>query len=572
MSLGYGNLIVFEGVDGVGKTTLAQALAHYLQTVQIPSEYRSFPGRELGTLGFHIYDLHHNLKKYDVLEVNPLSLQMLHVAAHIDEISERIRPALHQGTSIILDRFWWSTLVYGRAAGVKERQLRNILRAELEEWKSIQPRISFLITRKASLRIETDEQVRTKWTSLNAMYKRLAEDEQKKYPVVVIENEGSFEGALAQVLAALEAVGGIAPTTEHQALQADAENSPLQLSFTLQEASETSSFRLFRHSNISPAKPSEVFDTYWQFAAERQEVFFRRYEGHFFPWTADPILQQHKFTNAYRASDRVSQYLIRKVIYEGDQSADEVFFRTLLFKFFNRIESWERLLHHFGHISFEDYSFESYDAVLTEAIERGEKLFSAAYIMPSGSSSYGYTRKHRNYLRLLEQLMKDDAPKRIANMRRMRDGFEFLRSYPTMGDFLAYQFIIDINYSELTDFSEMEFVIPGPGARDGIRKCFISLGGLNEADIIRVMAERQQEEFERLGIKFRTLWGRPLQLIDCQNLFCEVDKYARVAHPGVSGVSGRTRIKQKYQQRLNEIDYWYPPKWGINDRIQGSIE
>ena len=45
------------------------------------------------------------------------------------------------------------------------------------------------------------------------------------------------------------------------------------------------------------------------------------------------------------------------------------------------------------------------------------------------------------------------------------------------------------------------------------------------------MAENQEDEFARRGIEFQTLWGRPLQLIDCQNLFCEVDKYARVYHP-----------------------------------------
>jgi len=34
-----------------------------------------------------------------------------------------------------------------------------------------------------------------------------------------------------------------------------------------------------------------------------------------------------------------------------------------------------------------------------------------------------------------------------------------------VGYFLAYQFITDINYSTLTDFSEMEFTVPGPGTR-----------------------------------------------------------------------------------------------------------
>jgi hypothetical protein len=63
------------------------------------------------------------------------------------------------------------------------------------------------------------------------------------------------------------------------------------------------------------------------------------------------------------------------------------------------------------------------------------------------------------------------------------------------------------------------------------------------------------------------LWGRPLQLIDCQNLFCEVDKYARVAHPEAAGLTGRTRSKQKFAAQAQPIEFWYPAKWGINDRI-----
>ena len=54
------------------------------------------------------------------------------------------------------------------------------------------------------------------------------------------------------------------------------------------------------------------------------------------------------------------------------------------------------------------------------------------------------------------------------------------------GNFLGYQFVTDLNYSEICSFSEMEFVIPGPGALDGIHKCFTGLGGLNEVEIIRL--------------------------------------------------------------------------------------
>ena len=84
-------------------------------------------------------------------------------------------------------------------------------------------------------------------------------------------------------------------------------------------------------SFLRPLKPTLLFTAFWRFAAERQRVFWRRAVG-LPPWTTDPVLGVHKFTNAYRASDRVSQYVIRSVIYEGTQEPRELFFRTLLFK------------------------------------------------------------------------------------------------------------------------------------------------------------------------------------------------------------------------------------------------
>lgn len=322
-------------------------------------------------------------------------------------------------------------------------------------------------------------------------------------------------------------------------------------------------------SHLAPAKTTAVYDSYWRFAAERQRVFYRRVLGTPWPWTDNPVMAVYKFTNAYRASDRVSQYLIRKVIYRDDlpNSVDEVVFRILLFKLFNKIETWERLEQALGPISFADYRFDRYDKVLTEAMAEGHRVYSAAYIMPPGSSAFGCKAKHQNHLKLLEMMMAQALPEKLASARSMQKGFELLREYPTIGDFLAYQFVTDVNYSEVTDFSEMDFVIPGPGARDGLRKCFADTGGLSDAELIRLMADRQEQECTRLGLEFPSLWGRPLQLIDCQNLFCEVDKYARVAHPEAAGLTGRTRIKQKFAAKAQPIEFWYPPKWGINDRI-----
>ncbi len=326
-------------------------------------------------------------------------------------------------------------------------------------------------------------------------------------------------------------------------------------------------------SHLSPAKVTPVYDSYWRFAAERQQIFFQRVRGASAPWTTDPVLSVFKFTNAYRASDRVSQYLIRRVIYRDDlpNNAVEVVFRTLLFKLFNKIETWKLLENALGTITYAEYDFRRYDSVLSDAMRRGLRIYSAAYIMPPGATAFGHQAKHQNHLKLLELMMAKQLPQRLSDARSMQEGFELLRNFPTIGDFLAYQFVTDINYSDVTNFSEMDFVIPGPGARDGLKKCFADPGGLAEPELIRLMADNQEREFERLGLEFPSLWGRPLQLIDCQNLFCEVDKYARVMHPDIAGRTGRTRIKQKFAQTSGAIDFWYPPKWGLNEKIAAGM-
>ena len=548
-----GRLIVFEGPDGVGKSTLVEQLTSRLRKAGIPCEQQAFPERRPGSLGSRVYNLHHNVVGQG--GINPTSRQVLHIAAHIDVIEGHILPALRAGTWIILDRFWWSTWVYGVASEVPKRSLRAMIGLEKLHWGQVKPDVLFLVERE----IGTPEYGEEVQGRIVEGYRELASRDQFRSRVVTLQNDSSVEDALDAVW---EVISPIARRlTQGRDFATDAQPGG-QLTLLEDKVLKQSSVSL-----LSPAKPTVVYETFWRFALERQRMFFRRLEGCSPPWTHDPILARFKFTNAYRASDRVSQYLIRHVIYEGSQSSEEVFFRTLLFKVFNKIETWDLLKATVGEIEYSSYSFDAYDKVLTQALAAGRAIYSAAYIMPSAGRVFGYSRKHRNHLKLIERMMEDELPQRISGARMMRDAFGMLRSYPTIGNFLAYQFVTDLNYSEVTDFSETEFVVPGPGALDGISKCFTDLGGLTEADLIRVVTERQEDEFEQLGLPFRDLWGRRLQLIDCQNLFCEVSKYARLKHPDFKGVGDRSRIKQVYRPTAEAIQYWYPPKWGINSLI-----
>jgi len=551
-----GQLIVFEGADGVGKSSLSKALVEKLCTAGVACKYESFPGKKEGTIGRLIYDLHHAPTRFSLGKTSAASLQALHIAAHLDAIEQRILPALMQGLWVVLDRFWWSTWVYGQAFSVERAILDAMIRVEHVQWDSIRPAVVFLIDRSTEAPDEGN------FTQLRELYSTLFHQEKKKYPVCYVRNDLSIDKTVNDLLATLS---DLCPSDELASLMPPYQSKSVEASeFQLQlEAPNYPAI----FTRLSPAKPTVVYDTYWRFAAERQEVFWRKLNGLRAPWTTDPILREYKFTNTYRASDRVSQYLIGKVIYEGPRNAEDIFFRTILFKLFNKIETWELLQSRLGVITYVDYSFAAYDQVLTEALLRGDRIYSAAYIMPSGKTIFGHSKKHRNHLVLLERMMEDEAPQKVVDANTMRDAFEILASYPTIGSFLAYQFVTDLNYSELTDFSEMDFVVPGPGATDGLSKCFYSTGGLSDTDVIRLMTERQEKEFERLELEFSTLGGRALQLIDCQNIFCEVSKYARAKHPEFKGSKGRKRIKQIYRPSEKNLDYWYPPKWGINDQI-----
>lgn len=318
-------------------------------------------------------------------------------------------------------------------------------------------------------------------------------------------------------------------------------------------------------------EPTVVFDTFWRFAAERQAIYMRRLFEPIGPWSTDPILSKYRFTNAYRVSDRVSQFLIREIQYNNDrpQEPREIFFRTLMFKLFNRIDTWRAIERELGPLTWSHTDLNAVAQVLDRLMSNGSRIYSAAYIMPA--PRLGHARKHANHLALIKRMIEDRAPERIQQAPNLRAVFDIMIRYPGLGPFLAFQYTIDLNYSTILNFDEADFVVAGPGALDGIEKCFKNTAGRSPEAIIHWVCERQQRAFADAGLSFQTLFGRRLQPIDCQNLFCEISKYARIAHPEVKGLSGRMRIKQSFRRSTEPLPPpMFPPRWGLevpHDRI-----
>ncbi len=315
----------------------------------------------------------------------------------------------------------------------------------------------------------------------------------------------------------------------------------------------------------------EAFRYYFHFMEQRMNIFWARYNNEIYPWTDDSILLCHKFTNVYRSCDRVSQYLIRNVIYNEHNSVfseEDILLRILIFKVFNRVDTWEYIETNIGELSLRTFDVSALSKLLSERIA-SQPIFNSAYLMTGSHSDYlQYGSKHERWLQMIqEKFIKEKLFTKIIKAKSLKEIFDFLSMCPFIGNFLAYQYAIDFNYSDVINFDENSFVKAGIGAIRGIKKCFVDTGGYNDDDLIRYTHDNINRLRQQYGFtNFKNLFGREPTLIDLQNCFCETDKYLREKMPELK--VDNIRIKQKYHRHDSDINYFFPPKWGINNQIK----
>lgn len=130
-----GKLIVIEGIDGAGKTTLAKTICDFLKEKNIPCLLSFEPTS--GPVGKKIRTL---LEKE-----NPekKELSNLFLEDRIWHVKNVILPALNRGDWIILDRYYLSTVAYQGAQGLKIEEL-------LKENETIAPLPDLVIFLKIS--------------------------------------------------------------------------------------------------------------------------------------------------------------------------------------------------------------------------------------------------------------------------------------------------------------------------------------------------------------------------------------------------------------------------------------
>lgn len=262
-----------------------------------------------------------------------------------------------------------------------------------------------------------------------------------------------------------------------------------------------------------PDREIEVYEPYlrlfFETMYERHMIWYKRFvEQRKAPWTKDKIFQENKFTNVYRELDRNSQWEIKNIILDDSLDLRNLVWKVMVFRIFNNIETFEFDPKGFslqgslfgpnyksgleqienpselisakkwrnGIPDYEEYDEEEFSRFIAGIRSVGKNPFTNAYVLnsratPGQQRDYCYTRAvlpafHDNIDTLIDL---------VRNAKKPEEIIEFLKSLPSVADFIAHEFYQDFTYiSRYTNrdfmrFDQNDFTSVGPGAQIGIR-------------------------------------------------------------------------------------------------------
>jgi dTMP kinase len=206
-----GTLITIEGLDGAGKTTLAEALARELGV----RGRGGADGRRIELLrepgGVPLSEGIRELVKDPALTVGARAEALLYAAARAQLVQERLLPLLNDGALVLLDRFVDSSLAYqgaGRELGVEQiRAINHFATGGMQPDRTLLLRISLRSGRARQgaragdpdrLELEGEEF----FARIDAAYRDLARAEPRR--ISVLDGELPPDRVLGDALAAIE--------------------------------------------------------------------------------------------------------------------------------------------------------------------------------------------------------------------------------------------------------------------------------------------------------------------------------------------------------------------------------
>lgn len=329
---------------------------------------------------------------------------------------------------------------------------------------------------------------------------------------------------------------------------------------------------------------SRIIDFCW-YARERQSVFYKRRKGSPYPWTNDPIIGSGRFCNVYREDDATTRWFAEWVR-DPIRNKPEVLLATVLFRWFNRTTTGDAIFRQLGdytpdgrgtiRTAWDQYlgdvllgngdigtlkyaitkfvgnngpyvtgayiiktpdGMSKLDGVLWCVEQFTEKSFIGQYILPD----WMVANSKMDWLGYAEAMLVSDQTATLEQV------WNWLRNFPFLGDFMAYEIVTDLRHTALLEKAPdiYTWANPGPGAMRGLNR----LHGrpLNfrqkKQEFIREMRELL-EKIDDMRTEAAHVWphriGFDVEMRDIEHTLCEFDKYERVR-------LGEGKMKQVYR-------------------------
>ncbi|CAI2160023.1 Uncharacterised protein [Serratia fonticola] len=326
-----------------------------------------------------------------------------------------------------------------------------------------------------------------------------------------------------------------------------------------------------REVKIKTSRPvlnESVIREWFYHQRERTSIYYKKEILNLPPyWSDDIILRNYKFVNTKRTWDRETKWLLKNVINNSHVSYENKILNSFLFRVINKGNTLNELNAPFD---FSKMTISDINETIREKTHYISQknpdyvFFSAAYILGGPKVNFGKFLAKKEGVTERDMIIRmikfvfynqDKIVNGVKSSANQLEVFNHLKSFSGIGDFLAYQIYVDLTYIMNFPFTEMNFVISGPGCERGINWIFSNRDGMNSEECLfwftinqNNIAEKYNEKWDMDEIfHFLPKEERVYTLMDMENSgACEIDKRCRTKF-------SNRRPKQKYHYHSNNL-------------------
>ena len=262
----------------------------------------------------------------------------------------------------------------------------------------------------------------------------------------------------------------------------------------------------------------EPIERFFWWMEERHRIFLKKDMG--LPrnhWTNDEILKTYRFTNPFRENDKTTVWF-REKMRDPLNGDDAVLMATVIFRWFNLIETGETLLANNLHVEWNP-------EIAREEIKKQPKYVTGGYIIktPDGMDKVdGVIWCINRVWPQREQLAND------IRSNNLRGSWNTVMQFPYLGAFMAYELITDLRHTHFLDGADdiYTWANAGPGAMRGLNRIYDRPLNFKSR---KHNFTKEMHELLLCSPEYLTKDFLPrLEMRDIEHSLCEFDKYERV--------------------------------------------